>query len=257
MQLREWQSALQESVLTETDLLGDLLKPSELDRATRLGIYTNAYVARLNEALLCNYPAVHQILGDDDFYAMTESYLQLYPSTDASIRWFGGHLAKFLANEEPYTSLPALAELAHFEWALRHTVDAADALVVTVEALQLIPAESWSDLKFELHPSLSLLMMEWNVTQIWRALTKDEEPPEPSRAPAHWLVYRQEDLSSVWRSASEIEVVVIKAIAAGNSFAELCVIAADYIEDVDSVPAVVASTLKGFVEQGLLTLPDA
>lgn len=254
MQLHEWQSALQQSVLTETDLLADWLKPSDLDRQTRLGIYSNAYVARLNEALLCNYPAVHQILGDDDFYTMTCAYLQSHPSVDASIRWFGGQLNEFLASNEPYKDLPVLSELARFEWALRHTVDAADAERVSVEALQLIPPEHWAELTFALHPSLSRLMMQWNVTPIWRALTEGEEPPEPCTDAAHWLVYRQQDLSSVWRSASEIEVLLLKAMAEGKSFVDLCEISAEHIDDADNVAVVVASVLRGFVEQGLLCL---
>ena len=252
MQLHEWQSALQNSILSETDLLGDFLKPGSNDRQIQLGIYTNAYTARLKEALRCNYPVIYQLLGDVDFDTMARGYLKQYPSEHASIRWFGAQLALFLTSNTPYNKLPILSELALFEWALRHTVDAADAKRVCVDDLLSILPQQWRELRFATHPSLSILKFDWNVLPVWKALSAGTNPPTPQHEPMHWLVYRQQDLKSVWRSANTIEVLVMAAILAQKTFADICELAAEELEDSDTVAATVAGALRGFVENGLL-----
>jgi hypothetical protein len=202
--------------------------------------------------LLCNYPIVHQLLGDVDFDTLARAYLKQHPSEHASIRWFGDQLAFFLTSNTPYKQLPLLSELALFEWALRHTVDAADAKRVCVDDLQSIPPEQWSELRFNTHPSLSILRFNWNVLAVWKALSAGSIPPKPQQDPMHWLVYRQQDLKSVWRSANAIEMFVLTAIMAQKTFADIYELTAEELKDTSNVAVTVAGVLRGFVESGLL-----
>lgn len=256
--LRQWQEMVQENILSsnsqsKNELMAQL-KCGGAKPEMRLGVYIDAYVLRLLEALRSNYPVLHQLLGDDYFDVMACRYLKMYPPGYASIRWFGDHLSDFLEKEVPYTNVPSIAELAGFEWALRHTIDAADADIVTPEYLQSLAPEVWSDLAFHVHPSLTILKLDWNAPQIWSALSSGADVPEPTRQPGFWLVYRQPNLVSGWRSATPLEVAVLESVHYGLNFADLCEEMCNLVDDVESIPLTAATFLRAWVEQGLLSL---
>lgn len=260
MLLREWQDSLQGAILDAESLqsnLIDALQTGSVDKLTQLGIYGNAYKARLIEALRTNYPALHQLLGDQDFDAMAAAYLEQYPSQKVSIRWFGDCLAVFLQWTDPYSQLPVFAELAAFEWALRHALDAANAAQIGVEELQNIAPENWGDMQFNLHPSVTLLSLQWNAPQIWKALTDNASLPERNQTPMHWLVYRQRNLSSGWRSLSDIELSLLQWVQDGYSFADLCEKLSTITPDATEVPLQAARMLWQWADAGLLTTPNA
>ncbi len=227
--LHDWQSALQASIVDPQQDRAHLrtwLQAGLADVDTQLDIYANAYVMRLIEALRSNYPATHQVLGDDDFEVMAKRYVDRYPSVHPSIRWFGDSLPAFLQDQPPYSRVPVLSELASFEWAIRHTIDAADADRLTVEALLSIPAHTWGDLRFDLHPSVTLLALQWNAPQLWRALTGGENSTlegmmAPVRQPMHWLAYRKPNLVSGWRSLSVAEEAALDRLQKGATFADV------------------------------------
>ena len=177
MQLREWQDRFQQRIFQpkqRDEVLWANLLPGSTSRQAQLEVYSNAYVIRLVEALRSNYPALHQLLGDRDFDSMGRTYLRQNPPMHSSIRWFGHALARFLQSEQPYADLPIMSELASFEWALRHTVDAADAERLTVETLQAIALEHWGELRFILHPSASVMVLQWNTPPVWKALSAEQ-----------------------------------------------------------------------------------
>ncbi len=258
--LLRWQNAVQNAILSPNSTLHDQLthwlRTQGASREQRVGVYVDAYVLRLTEALRTNYPALHQLLGDDEFDRMACRYLAKHPSTNTSIRWFGKYLSGFLRAATPYANIPSIAELADFEWALRHTIDAADADILTLEALQAIDPQSWATLTFSLHPSLSILRFQWNTPQIWHALTRDEQPPEPVPQALHWLVYRQPSLVSNWRSAMALEIAALNSIQRGASFADLCEELSLLLDDSDAIPLTAATFLRTWVEQGLVSLPQ-
>jgi len=256
--LHEWQSALQASILDprrNREHIRDRLRAGSLDVDSQLDVYANAYVMRLIEALHSNYPAVQRALGDEDFDVMARRYLDLYPSAHASIRWLGGSLAVFLRDQEPYRQAPVLSELASFEWAMRHTLDAADADLLTVEALLSVPVQKWSDLRFDLHPSVTRLFLQWNAPQLWQALSEaannsTEESLEPVGRPQHWLIYRKPDLVSGWRSLTDAEAAALDLVQQGETFADICACIAAH--QVDDAAMQAAGLLRVWVERGIL-----
>ena len=260
MPLQDWQREMQDCIIvpqTDRTALRAWLHSGSVDVDTQLDIYANAYVLRLSEALRCNYPVLHQALGDEDFDTMAQAYIDRHPSGHTSIRWFGATLASLLRDTQPWRAVPVLSELAVFEWAIRHTVDAADAVRWTVEALLTVPAEKWGKLRFALHPSLSRLSLQWNVPQLMRALTdatESELAPSlvPTVQPGHWLVYRKPDLTSGWHSVSEMEHVALDRLQQGASFGDICVYIAGFTDDEPALKA--AGMLRCWVELGLLAI---
>jgi hypothetical protein len=256
--LQQWQEAVQGAILTPEETYSskvtDWLRRDGANAEKRLAVYVHAYVLRLEEALRTNYPALHQLLGDDDFARMACRYLATHPPSHNSIRWFGLRLSAFLSEESPYASIPSIAELAEFEWALRYTIDAADADILTLDALQTIEPQLWAILTFSLHPSLSILHFQWNAPQLWNALTADEQLPEPAAQPMHWLVYRQPNLVTAWRSATALEIAALNSIQRGLSFADMCEELSHQLDDIDSTPLTAATFLKCWVDQGLVSV---
>ena len=252
MRLHEWQQSFQNVVLgtMNSDVLP--LQQKGLPRELSIGIYANAYRERLHEALRENYSALHQLLGDRDFAELAYAFTGMHPPQTVSIRWFGDAVSEYLRVTEPYRSCPAIAELAQFEWALRHTVDAADAERIDTAFLQSLTAEQWATLRCNVHPSLTILHFDWNAPQVWRALNAGEEPPAPTQFESYWLVYRGTDLMTEWRSADAYEAGAIQLWARDESFAEICEFLAEKTGSADSAIAIAASFMRTWIEQGLL-----
>jgi hypothetical protein len=251
MQLREWQQQLQRAIVHDGDAARLSLRQGAIAPDRQLAIYQNAYVLRLAEALRSNYPALHQLLGDDDFDMLAHRYVVQHPSDAASIRWFGERVAEFMLHEKPFALCPAMSDLARFEWALRHTVDAADAERITFEFMQQVAAEQWGMMTFDLHPSLTVLKLEWNAPAIWKALTNDHEPPSPESETRAWFVYRDNELITQWRSADANEAAALLLFGDGSDFDAVCDFTAQRLgEDVAAITA--ASWLKHWIGEGLL-----
>lgn len=198
-----------------------------------LGVYQDAYRARLLAALRDNFTVLQRALGDDEFDALGMAYLNAHPSTEPSIRWFGHRLAAFM--DETELSHPAMADFARMDWALRAAFDAADAPALQAADLQALAPDDWAELSFRLHPSAQLLALQWAIEPAWRVLREGSDnddaeldAPEPL---AHTLLVWRQGLDTRWRSLAPLEAALLKALAGGENFAAICAVAARFHED--------------------------
>lgn len=252
-QLSTLQDLFQSHVIDGSpDARSHIVSDERADAATRLDVYHQAYRLRLAEILRNDFDGLLAMLGDDEFQEMALAYLQVHPSTHASVRWFGRHLAAFLATAAPYAQQPQLAEMAAFEWAWGQAFDAADAEPVTDTGLAAVAAGEWAGLRIVLHPSLQRLKLEWNVPEIFSALTRGEKlPPAVARRPAvEWIVWRQQ-LQLVWRSLADDELAALSAAARGETFASICEGLCEW-HDTSEVPMRAATLLKSWLAEGLV-----
>lgn len=228
-----------------------LFRPTPQGGPPRLGIYRNAYRARLTDALRENYPVLHRVQGDEAFDELAERFIAACPSQHPSIRWFGNALPAWLAANHDQLSHPALADLTRMEWALGTAFDAADDAPLSVEQLLAVAPEDWPELRFFAHPSLRLIALGWAVEPLWRALSDnpDAETAAPEPQPHHLLAWRQNDQTQ-WRSVETFEADLLQAALSGQSFAELCERAA--ATQGEQAAAAVAGHLRIWVEAGLL-----
>jgi len=252
--LHDWQQQLQHAILAgdSSDRLLHAVRRQGVIAEQRVGIYQDAYHLRLAEALASNYPAIAQYLGEADFGALARAFATALPSCHASIRWFGDSLARFLHTQLPWSSNPVLHELAQFEWALRHTVDAADKEPLTVPALRVLPPESWAQLPLVLQPAATILRLDWNATGFWSALVDHLAVPARQYCPQHWLVYRRQDFMAMWRSIGDDEARLLRLIGEGINFGDLCEAMAEQAVEPEAIPAQAALLLHQWVDAGLL-----
>lgn len=224
---------------------------------TQLSIYSYAYAARLREVLANDYPASQIAIGDDQFHALANDYIQAHPSHYFSLRDFGQHLPGFVAeklqHDETYQGMNWLVELAEFEWTLGQAFDAANAKLFTEQDMATIPPEAWPELRFNLHPSVHRLNFEWNIPEMWQALTA--EPPTPISAECEqtipWLVWR-EQLVTQFRSMTIDEQQALDTVREGGRFNDVCEALATQM-NLDEVPLRAAGILKGWITQGLIS----
>jgi len=254
---------------------------------TRLGIYGDAYRGRLVEALESSFPVLAQLLEEADFHTLASKYVNTHESTFFSIRYYGDRMAEFLATDVEYGKAPVLAELARWEWAMADAFDAADAPPVGIDVFAEIAPEDWAGLRFEWSPSVRVLELEWNVPEIWKAVTEGSAnaggadahemeadagradthetaagagvaatsdagaiAPNPRIEPGSWLIWRR-DLQIYYRELAPEEAAVLAASRAGQSFGELCVALCEHLDEAEA-PGHAAGFLRGWVEAGLI-----
>jgi putative DNA-binding protein len=233
---------------------------------TRLGIYGNGYRLRLIEALQKSFPVLAQLL-DEKFETLAASYVEAHESPFFNIRWYGDRMAEFLAADAEYSKVPILAEMARWEWAMDAVFDAADAEPIDASAFAGIPPEDWAGLQFDWSPAVQVLELEWNVPQLWKAVTEGSDQPEPALEPSSYLIWRRE-LQIFFRPLGKEEAAAVTAVrgghrGAGRSFGELCVLLCEHLDESEAMepemavePAVAsqhaAAFLRGWVESGLL-----
>ena len=189
----------------------------------RLQIYAGGYKTRLAEALRSNFPTLHRVLGDESFDALAHGYIDAMPSQYRSIRWFGRELAAYAQRDTSILPHAALLDLLKMDWAIGIAFDAADAPPLRADQLRAVAPEAWAVLALVLHPSVTMLQLQWAVEPIWRAATRElnengtsHDSEAPTESPHHLLIWR-EGLEARWRVLPDAEVGALDQIRSGSS----------------------------------------
>jgi len=248
------QSRFQDYLLDSKKNIDDLVADGgKVPKPVRLGIYADGYRVRLVEASTADFTHLRSYLGDTEFEKLINAYLAVYPSRHFSLRWFGQHLCRFLAETQPYAQHPDLLEMALFEWALCAAFDATDVAPVSLNELAVIPAEAWQELTLSFHPALRVLSLAGNIPDIWSALNDEKVPPEfvSDATKKDWLVWRHE-LRLLFRPLQQDEATAFASLQAGENFGAMCEGLCVW-HAADEVPLRAVNLLKHWIEQGLVT----
>ncbi len=225
-----------------------------LNNKERLLIYQNAYRIRLRETLDTDHEILGIYLGDELYDQLVEGYTTAFPSVYRSLRHFADHLPGFLASTLPFSNYPIISELAHFERCLMTAFDAPDIERMTRESLTQVPENDWPSLHLRFHPSVQLFAAEWNSVDIWQALKTTTVPPEPLNRHGHWLIWRNSERLTEFRSLNGEELALISLIIQGTSFAGLCEqLLESYAQEI--VPSKSVTYLNNWIISGLLRRP--
>ncbi len=215
----------------------------------RLDVYRNAYFMRLQDALTHDFPALRRVLGDVACGHEMVGYLAQYPSTSPSLRNIGVSLAQYFL----HTDRPHLAELCRLEWAVLHAFDAADAVVPTSETLQAIPPEDWQNLRFSLHPSVSLVQVTSNALAVWVAYRKAwaSIPPLEAAEARAIIVWRHAGVPAAYPLSSN-QGAFLAGLAQGLVFSSVCE-RLQSMMDTGPIPQIVSRCLVEAVKNGWIT----
>lgn len=217
-----------------------------------LAIYRNAYSSRLREALENDHPALGTYLGDALWASLCEGYIAANPSKVRSLRNFGASLPGYLRTVQPYSTSPQIAELAEWERRLLDCFDAADADRAEWSTLLSTPEAMWPSLRLRFHPSVQLHQVAWNSVEIWRALKDGQTPPSADLASsAHWLLWRDSESVTRFRSLGEDETAALAHFLGGGDFSGLCEQLLRWQSE-DLVPATALEMLNRWCAEGLI-----
>ena len=145
-------------------ILGDGLDP-----ARRLFVHYNTVSRSLTQVLGRAYPALQTLIGADAFDAAARRYMRRRPPADAALIFYGEGFGAFAAEASPNLDPQLVEGIAAIEWAQKQAFHAADAPVLTAEALRAVPAERLPGLVCTPHPALRLCESPAAAAQVWRA----------------------------------------------------------------------------------------
>jgi hypothetical protein len=252
--LADLQRAFQDYLLASSESFAAAVRDTrKADRTTLLDVYRDGYALRLIEVLTNDYPGLLAMAGPADFDHLARAYIAAHPSRTPSVRWFGRHLADFIAHTAPYNGSPAAAEMARFEWLLGEAFDAPDVEPVQAAALMALPAQAWEALCLTPLPSLRRSAFAFDVPQAWQRRDEVEAGNlEVSTAPAAvaWMIWRPERVTK-FRSLETDEAAMLDALADGRPFPELCEAVVGHVGE-DQAAARAAGLLRAWVEEGLI-----
>lgn len=230
-----------------------VISDSKGDSSTRMNIYRDAYSLRLIDILYNDFPTIYHILGTDAFMEMAKNYLAKYPSTSFTVRHFGQHLAKYLHETPPYADYPYLWQMADFEWAKGTVFDAPDTNLLTLEDLNHIAPETWETAIFHFIPAMTRLVYDYNIPQIWQAVSHDNQDKEPEQLldPIPWVMWRK-DLNPNWYSMPADEDWFFIQARRGKNFTQLCEGLSQWITEEEKIAMRAAEIVRRWIDEKML-----
>lgn len=241
------QLAQSEIPLTVEQIEQVVTRSKTLSAVERLGIYANAYYARLRECLQEEFPALRHALGNEAFDALAIGYLKEYPSTSYTLADLGRCFPTFLAESFPGNRASAeeperyrvwgefLAELARLERLYSEVFDGPGVegeQLLDAEQLQALAPEAWPHARLVPAPCLKLIAFRYPVHEFISAIRRKEDPAVPEPAPT-WLAVTRKNFVIRRLALSRPQFELLGALIAGNSVAEAIRQAAEYFEGND------------------------
>jgi hypothetical protein len=119
--------------MDRSELESIIRRSKTLSAEQRIGIYANAYHARLLECLRESFPILTRALGEDTFNDFAFEYLQRYPPHSYTLNRLADHFVQFLNETRPDSradkdDVPIdwpnfLIDLARLEWNIEEVFD--------------------------------------------------------------------------------------------------------------------------------------
>jgi hypothetical protein len=145
-----------------------------LPAADRLGIYRNTARSATTAALRLTFPVVDRLVGGDFFDMATARFMLLHPPVAACLDDYGDLYPDFLSVLPEAASLPYLSDVARFEWALAVAAHAPDSPPAKAAALAEASPIAAEQLRFEPHPSVSMLLLTYPADRIADAVLSSD-----------------------------------------------------------------------------------
>lgn len=253
-------------------IIQDVVQPPRGTAESRMNIYSDAYILRLDQTLKRHFPILQQLFSADEFFELTSSYIYRYPSCYDNIRFFGDGFVDYLREYPATAQRTYLAEIANFEWELGNAIDAPDGQVVPEDMLKQCTPEQWPLMQFVVHPAVKLLWFHWDVPKVWQAIKEqsahqycDEQHADDDMCSSvvitpEWIYSEVTKPCLIWRQAQsihyqEIEVVhaqMIQLFQEGCGVMEVCTELLEYYDE-QTVSTKLAETAQLLCVQGGLS----
>ena len=208
-------AAGQHSFIAEITASDEGCAPSSLG----MGIYRNAYRARLLGALETSFERTKRWVGDDVFGAAAAHYVLAYPPSSWTLDAYGAGFPALLA--KLFAQDGEVAELAWLEWHLQLAFGAPDLPEVTPHRLATagLVEEDWEQLRFTMAAGFAARPIRHDCTGLWQALRETGHCNYVLKtcAPGVLIVWRQA-LSPNYRVLGRSEFTALEYLVNGGQF---------------------------------------
>lgn len=225
----------------QRDFLASLMTPASASAGLR--VHHDTWLFGLIEVLGERFGLSRQALGDEPFNAFARDYVRGHALTSGDRNSYGDAFPDFLRHHPQAASLPWLADLAEFERALDHAHHARDAEACALEALMTPEAVC------ALHPSVSILRLDYNIKPLHAALLAGEAVTAPVMIACDLLVGRTADDDVISLCLAPLETHFLTLVAAHRSLFS----ALDALSPDDNDLLLLQTLLARLVQNDLLT----
>jgi len=179
-----------------------------IGEGARFDVYRNNSLHSRIEALRARFPAVDRLVGAEFFGMMAREFVRSHPPRSPVLHEWGGEFPAFLTRFPPVESLPYLPDVARIEIARGQAYHAADAQVMTLEALQEIIPDI-ATVRLKLVPAAQMLWLAQPGYAIWV-----RQQPYPPQEEIKWVP------EQVFVSRAGMDVITRAISAADARFLE-------------------------------------
>jgi hypothetical protein len=182
--------------MSRNELESVIRRSKNLTAEQRIGIYANAYYARLLECLRESFPILTRALGSDTFNDFAFEYLQRYPPRSYTLNRLADRFAQFLEETRPDRpadggELPIswpdfLIDLARLEWNIEQVFDGPGTekeKFLCAADFRSIPADRLPEAYLIPAPCLRILRFRYPVNSYFSA-ARSAQPQETIEIPA-------------------------------------------------------------------------
>jgi len=197
----------------EAAVVGD-----SISAAARLRVHRHHIEQSLAAALAATFSTVQTIVGEDFFRAMARRYVAGDLPHQPVLAEYGAGFPAFIADYEPATSLPYLADVARLDWALNLAFHSVAANHLTAADLSSLPAERVAGLPLKLAPGAVVLHSSYPIDRIWQVSQPGaaDESVALGAGGVSLLVLRRED-DAAFVPVSEAEEAFLSALGRGET----------------------------------------
>ena len=193
------------------------------EAAVRIGIYRNAYRARLIECLQSSFEKTWCWIGDDAFGTAARHHAILNPPQSWTLDDYGTGFHATLATLFPNDS--EVAELAWLEWAMQNAFGSADEKPVDAAMAQdyLQKNGDLDAVQITLVRSFRMSVIRTNSTALWQAIADGTTPPSPIALEGdNYLRVWRKGFSPHFKIIDQVEAAALTSMARGEKFGTLC-----------------------------------
>ncbi len=183
----------------------------------RVEVYAEGYPARIRDALLECYPAIHKVLGEGVFTELALEFAGSRSFDHYNLSRAADHFPVFLQMSSRNEEFPFLRDLAQLEKSVQRSFHAEIKASATGVDFAEKAASDGENVVFQFQPHVFAVRSFWPILDIWNArnLPPDQIKIQVEGRAQAVLIYRRGE-QVVCQKAEALEAAILQSLMDGN-----------------------------------------